>query len=238
MELWTVKHWKVDVAVRVLSGISFKKKSMQQEILIISYDWDMASVPIHCISRSIPYQLIVVLLTKCCLLCPTAHSKPDFFYSVLTVPQNGQLYCYWALILYLCGCVNRQEQHSADIHIEFLTYFPLGEKCSFIIEDIDCSVQLLFGNTHLGWLSGTKASFESSVIVVRNPLQTPVDFFCEYHWWTFIVSPLVMVANSQISDSISESNIFMQAILRTILLRMCLLKTTTVFCGVFLWPTW
>lgn len=193
MEVWTVKHWQVDVAVQVLSESSFKKSLMQQEMLIISYDWDMASVPIHCISRSIPWQLIVVLPTKCHLLCPTAHSKPEFFYSVLAVPQNGQLYSSWALILYLCDYVRIQEQHSANnIHIEFLNCSSLGGNCSFVIEYTDCSVQLLLGNTHLGWLSGTKASFESSVIVVRNPLQTPVDFFCECHWWAFIVSPLAI----------------------------------------------
>lgn len=51
----------------------FKKKLVQQEMLI------MASVPISCMSQSIPCQLIMVLLTKCHLLCPTAHSKTDVF---------------------------------------------------------------------------------------------------------------------------------------------------------------
>lgn len=91
---------------------------------------------------------------------------------------------------YLCDYMNMQEQHSADnIHIEFLDYFSLGGKKFFLIEDIVFSV-LPFGNTHLGRLLGTKVSFESSVIVIRSPQQTPGDFFCECHWWAFIVSPL------------------------------------------------
>lgn len=152
-----------------------------------------------------------------------------FFYSVLPVPQNGQLYCYWALVL-----VNIQEQHSADIHIEFLNYFSLGKRSSFVIEDTNCSVQLPFGNTHLGWLSGTRVSSESSVIVIRNPQQTPGDFV-----WVWLVGlHSVTTDNSYVSESIFKSGIFMQALLRTVLLRICLLKTAALFCGAFLCPNW
>lgn len=43
-----------------------------------------------------------------------------------------------------------------------------------------------------GLTLGTKVSSKSSAIVIRNPLQISVDFFCECHWRPFIVSPLAI----------------------------------------------
>lgn len=178
MELWIVKHWKVDVAVQVLSGSSFKKKLVQQEMLFITYDWDMASVPVHCISGGIPCQLIVVLLTKCHLLSYSSVKTRFLLFCPGCTPE-------WTTLLLLSPgtlLVWLYEHTGTIFSIQnsywVLKLFFFGETNSLVVVDIDCSIQLLFRNTHLGWLLGTKVSFKSSVIVVRNPLQTPIDFFC------------------------------------------------------------
>ena len=43
------------------------------------------------------------------------------------------------------------------------------------------------------------------------------------------------VGDSQVTESVAKSSIFIPATLMTTVLRMYLLKTAAVFCGVFLW---
>lgn len=75
---------------------------------------------------------------------------------------------------------------------------------------------------------GTNVSFRSSIIVVRVLLQYLLTFLSSVGLHSFTTG------DSQVTESIAKSGIFIQATLMTIVLRMYLVKTAAVFSGVFL----
>lgn len=231
MELWTVRPWKVGIAVQVLSGSSFKKL-LQQEMLIISYDWDMAAVPIHCISRSIPCQLIVVLLTKFAmsysslktrflLFCPGC--TPEWTTLLLLRPGT--------LLVWLCEhtgtTFNRQHSHWVLIFLWGKKFFcNWGHRLLCTATVWEYKPGVTFRHQSIFW---KQCNFSKKSAADTSGL---------FLWVSLVGLNNVTTGHSHVSEFRSKSNIFIQSILRTVLLRMCLLKTAALFCGVFLWPKW